>query len=296
MKPSKLIAAPHLREPWGHPGDGKVIVHSTLSDIKGTTPLKKENLGELDHRKPLYKAAKYQNDMDAAVQLVDECVCEEKIELVVEHVASAITQSSQTPRIVFPHSAFDDEDGDGGAAVETGEISNAIPFALAGYMAGILGGEIETDVVQAARVSRTKLNTFTRFLWQPKFDGLIRERHPYVIVDDVATNGGTLAALRGHIIRNGGTVVCCTVLAHTKGKDVDFAVSADTLTDLRLCFGDGIGEYWKDTIGHELHCLTDAEGKKLIEWADQNCVSKRGTLERLHDLGERIVKAAATGQ
>jgi hypothetical protein len=289
MSKSPLISAPHERQPWGHAGDDRVIVHCQLSLLNGTLQMRKEELDWSKRQKQLYDKAKYYNDHDAAAELVERCVDEKKITAIAELVARSVTR----PIIVFPHPSFDDEAADGHLPVEKGKVTNAIPFVFGAYLAETVDADIETNVVQAARVGRTQLKEFTRFLWQPRFDGPIVPRRPYIIVDDVFTVGGTLAALRCHIIRSGGTVLCCSTLAHGSGKDQNFAVARASLDVLEELFGPGLGQYWKDTIGHEIHCLTDGEAVRLTKWGEKQAGNPD---ERLHALRERFAQAAATGE
>lgn len=69
-----------------------------------------------------------------------------------------------------------------------------------------------------------------------------------MIVDDVVSSGGTFAALRSYIIRNGGTVVFTTALAHKIGQN--HSILLETVNTLRSLYGPELDNLWTQTIGH----------------------------------------------
>lgn len=149
------------------------------------------------------------------------------------------------------------------------------------------------EIAQSARVGRTKLKKFPRFLCQPSFTGTVERGQAYVIVDDVATTGGTLAALRSHIVRGGGTVVGASTLAHTSGFSHPFGIGPETINVLQSQYGNGIIAYWQETFGHGLDSLSESEGQFLVDWGNklQNQGVRPG-LELLQRLRDRVNKAA----
>lgn len=272
----------HARAPWGHPGDAVVRVHTDLATCKGTAlsdaPARAEWVG-------LYEAAKRKADADAAAEIVARCASDDGIDRLVDSVMAAGT----APIFVAPYPAYDDEDGEGYSALRSGP-RNMIPFTFAAYLSEILGGTVDGEIVQAARVGRTKLKPFPRFLYQPRFVGVVRKA-PYILVDDVFTMGGTLAALRSHIASNGGTVIAVTTLAHKDGFDQPFAIRKDTLSQLLTEYGAGIDQLWKEKIGHGAECLSENEGQTLVRFA---LSQDRGNGdERLQALRDRLAEAAA---
>lgn len=86
---------------------------------------------------------------------------------------------------------------------------NRLPEAFARQ----IGMEIHTGVREAESQSRKALSGMERLLHTPCFYGKINKGVNYVIVDDVVTQGGTVSALRKHVIRNGGAVTAVTALA-----------------------------------------------------------------------------------
>src|SRR5690606_39045267 len=79
--------------------------------------------------------------------------------------------SGLRPIVVSPHPAFDDDDViDHDAPYRSGP-RNALPFALSARLRLMLNGIADDTIVQGARVGRTKLPRFPRFLYQPHFVG-----------------------------------------------------------------------------------------------------------------------------
>lgn len=279
-----LIAKPHLREPWGNPGDERVFVHCRLDEMRGTSGSEEEKR----LRRPQYEQAKRAGDMTAAVSLVQRCANDAVIDLIVD----ALLKGAGEPTIVFPHPSFDDEDADGAKSVQQRRPSNAIPFAFGNYLGQVLGCTVNVSIVQAARSSRTKLGLFPRFLWQPRFVGDVIPGAPYILADDVVTSGGTLAALRTHILQGGGVVIAATSLSHKDGTHQKFAIRPETLSSLGVKYGTGFSPYWLETIGHVPGCLCEPEGQFLIRWDAEGSTGD----ERLLSLRTRLAEAAARGE
>lgn len=245
------IRVNHPRQPWAD-GEGDVFVHGALSTLKGKK-------GSKD--RAMYEAAKHGFDMDAAFKVVERTVSA----VARDSIISRIIAGGCKARIVMPHPDFDDEDGKPGS----GKLTNAIPFAFSKYLKDVTGRSIDEEIIQAARVGRTKLNKWQRFLYQPAFGGAVRTDEPYILVDDVVTTAGTLAALRSYIVRNGGTVLCATALANGAGQNQPFPITQETITSLAEAYGDGFAPYWCETFGHEASCLTETEGRFLRAWCDE---------------------------
>jgi hypothetical protein len=154
----------------------------------------------------------------------------------------------------------------------------------------LLEAEIDGEIVQRARVGRTVLTPFPRFLWQPSFDGAVRPDVAYIIVDDVLTLGGTTAALRSHIVNNGGTVAAYTALAHKSGHSQPLALSEQTWQQLCSLYGNELGSFWEREIGHHARNLSEAEGSYLAKWGFGQDRSGAPLLECLRS---RLAEAAA---
>jgi hypothetical protein len=137
---------------------------------------------------PWFAAAR-SGDVDAAALLVADTVSGE----VVDRLA-ALANGAQ-PLLASRHA----QQCDG---------LNVLPDVLAHALHALLGWEVDTELVQANIVDRARGPAR-----QAVFDGRVQAGRAYVLVDDFIRQGGTLANLRGHILRHGGTVLGATVLA-----------------------------------------------------------------------------------
>src|ERR1700680_3134063 len=201
------IRVSHPRAPWGPWGDEWTLVNCRLDQINGNF----KDYGAL--RQDYYKTyinAKHGFDMKCAYEIIDRCINQDTMNIMARFVAGLNTR----PELIFPHPGFDDEDSIDGQK-ELGKLpTNALPFAFAEYLSIKLGCPVNETIIQSARVGRGKLTMWMRFLCQPSFEGAVATNRPYILLDDVITTGGTFAALRSYIIRNGGTVAGTTALAH----------------------------------------------------------------------------------
>jgi hypothetical protein len=193
---------------------------------------------------------------------------------------------------VVPHPPFDDISGIGAFAVGKTKVTNTLPIQYAAQLAVQLEGEIDNKIIQKARVGRTKLTNFPRFLCQPCFEGEIRPDAAYILIDDVVTTGGTLAALRSYIIGNGGMVAASTVLAHGSGQDRPLALADVTWQELSNLYGAELGSFWEREIGHDARYLTDTEGHILVRFGHES-VQDRPGVPLLQCLRDRLSEAAA---
>lgn len=282
-----LVAArpPHVREPWPADGCGHVLVHGRLSVMKGTEEGSKLTKEKMAVR---YEAAKIHNDMDAANEIVEAMWRA----AVYEELLQRVISSGKRPIIISPHPAFDDDDAIDADAPNRFSPRNALPFAFAARLRAMLDGLDDDKIVQGARVGRTKLLRFPKFVFQPHFVGDVSVERPYIVVDDNVGLGGTLAALYGHIARNGGTVLGMASLAHSTGKNVPFALTGLTRSALYSEYGADVCALWKEEIGHEVSCLTEGEAGFLIDW--QSGAAGLSAGEKLHRLRARLAQARAT--
>ena len=254
---------PHVRHPWG--GKEVVVVCSNWASLKAGGA---DGGGGRIRSRRLYERAKRSADREAAQAIVSH-LCDDRVldELI---DATEPFMFRGTPIVyVTPTPAFNRPDqmalGEDGLPISM----NALPQQYAEHLAVALGGTVDVDIVQAARVGRTSLTGIERFLWQPKFDGEVRNDVAYVLVDDVLTLGGTLACLRSHIIGRGGTVCASTALAHRSGRDQRLASSPETCDRLTRVFGDDIRGFWRREIGHDPYSLTEAEAGYLCRWLEE---------------------------
>ncbi len=265
----------HPRQPWDAYAE-KIIVHSRYQKLKETDG---------------YKEAKFDNDYDAAVAVVKTNVSHAAIDRIFD-IADGLNKPL---RIVRPLPSFDDT-GSEDIDLHNSGATNAIPAAFQAYLCDQLDAEPDDEIIQVARVGRTKLNRFSRFLCQPHFRGIVRPNEHYMIVDDVVSSGGTFAALRSHIVKCGGSVTIFSALAHINGLDTNLAVIKDTLYRLRERYGEGFDRFWLEVIGHEDRCLTEQEAKFLADWQGSGAPMPPDGHTILQFLRDRLDKAASTGK
>jgi hypothetical protein len=286
------VSVDHPRAPWVAYGRSSTVVHCRTELLKGTAA----SLGPVGRAQTaaLYRAAKFKFNMSSAFDLVERVVSDEAmdrlIDVIMPHLASR-------PLFVVPHPVFDDEDNVGRQTPLRDTPTNAIPYAYGAYLAAHIGGDLDDEIVQCARVGRSKLTTYLRFLCQPSFTGVVSTERPYVLVDDVVTAGGTFAALYSYIKACGGTVIATTALACNDGQDRKFEVAQATLGVLQSLYGSKFDDYWKRTFGHVTGNLTESEAQFLVWWAGnehQNHGCGRGD-ETLHRFRDRINQASTKG-
>ena len=92
---------------------------------------------------------------------------------------------------------------------------NQLPLALA----QAIGLKICPNIVKTGNNQRKTMNAMERLLHQPTFFGHVKRKTEYILVDDIVTQGGTVAALRRHVIAGGGTVVAVVALAYACGSE-----------------------------------------------------------------------------
>lgn len=277
------ICVEHAREPWDDRRCREIIVHSKWDCLKGTSqdysPRQRERFQNG------YMSAKRTFNLSRAFEAVERCISEQAM----DQLADVILDCDRTPMLVFPHLSFDGEHGTDQDPLRR-QATNAIPFAFAAALGEKLGLPVNDTIFQSARVGRTKMPVLDRFLYQPTFEGAV-EKRPYILLDDVATLGGTFAALRSYIIRSGGSVVAATALAHNFGVNQPLPIAGDTVDVLRSEYGPELDTYWMESFGHEPDKLTEAEGRFLV--AQVGGGRRDQALQRLR---EKFDQTAAEGR
>ena len=267
------VQVDHPRQPWA--GGEKVLSCCLLGDLKAH---------------PRYQAAKYQNDLEAAFEVVESLLTEEVLDAISDAI---IANAPRAVRVVRPIPVFDEEDHEDATGPQKG-FTNALPTAFQAVLCEQLGAQPDDEVVQAARVGRTQLGLFMRFLCQPEFNGNVRPNDQYVIVDDVVTTGGTFACIRSHIAKKGGKVTFFATLAHKSELEIAIASEEIKIQRLEREFGIELNQLWLEVVGHEIHSLTGAEATALLEWRSSQCAGMcpKPALQRLR---ARLNKAGSTG-
>lgn len=154
-----------------------------------------------------------------------------------------------------------------------GLTNNALGRTFAFYVAQELGFDINLDIHQTNAVRRDSIRSpFFRMSQSPTFAGKVSQGANYVLADDVFTLGGTLASLRGFIEGHGGRVAGMTALAEKDGADVHISLASDTLDALRAADNGAVADLVQQRTGFPLECLTEPEGRYLLEQSTAHAV------------------------
>ncbi|MDO4775813.1 MAG: phosphoribosyltransferase [Cardiobacteriaceae bacterium] len=222
---------PSERAPWGN--FPPVITNGfidSLSDLPG------------------YDAAKA-GDADAALQLVLTLIKPETVEAVRRNFKPDLHT------LIVPVHA------------EEAAGRNKIPVAIAKVLAADLGLQTDESIVQVNRVRRTGSNANHRLAFPPTFDGDVQKGKNYIIVDDTLTQGGTLAALRGHIENRGGHVLGMMVMS-AKNYSLQIAPTSEILHNIHQKHGDAMNEYFLQEFGYGIEQLTHSEAAHALAAAN----------------------------
>lgn len=156
---------------------------------------------------------------------------------------------------------------------------NAIPSALARYLAAATQWPLEAQIVQTSVAGRTGQDGYYRLAIQPLFGGPVLRGQTYLLVDDFAGQGATFANLRGFIERAGGRVVGATALTGNPASTI-LALQPETLTELRAVHGPELENWWRELFGFGFDALTESEARYLIARTDADRI-RREILARL---------------
>jgi hypothetical protein len=280
-------SGPHVRCAWSETPPLMVHTHTSW------TVLKSGGRGDHGTAKSLvehYQAAKNKNSVPDAIAVVKQYFNQSVLTCLIDCLTVPIRRKTRII-VVYPSPKFQ---GVGQDKAER-HITNALPGTMAGAVAAMIGAEVNEDIIQVARAGRTALKRVQRFLYQPKFEGSVDPKAVYILVDDVYTLGGTLAALRSHIVTNGGTVGAVCVLCNGTGSPAPFGVESTQVLDIKKYYGSDVEGYWKKEVGHDVEYLTYNEGAFLFDWAKDRL--REGYREPLLQcLRERLDSARATGK
>jgi hypothetical protein len=195
---------------------------------------------------PDYLAAK-RGDPVAATQLVRNLVNEASLERVRQLVLTAPTDRELVLICVHAYERFG---------------LNAIPAALAEVLSESLNIHYEPGIVQTNVVYHTGAGGYGRLARQAKFDGKIDKNRAYLLVDDFVGQGGTLANLRGHVLKKKAVVVGAVCLTG-KPYSAKLNLTQEQLDELRKTHGKTLERWWKEHFGHPFDYLTQSEARYL---------------------------------
>lgn len=139
---------------------------------------------------------------------------------------------------------------------------NKIPSAIAVILAKKLEIDVNTDIIQATKVSRTAQDGWYRLANPPVFEGKINKEAYAFLVDDTQTQGGTFAALKGHIETQGSQVIGSYALTG-KQYSVQLRLSKNTFARLKNEYSE-IEQWWKETFGYGFESLTEWEARYIL--------------------------------
>lgn len=207
-----------------------------------------------------YRAAK-SGDLAAAVRLAKHIVTDDLL----RRVREAIGDGRPTIMPVI--------------SIEAGGW-NKIPHAAADALGACLALDVVPTIVQSNMPFRTALSGLDRIFASPEFDGEVVPGQDYLILDDTLTQGGTFAALAGHIECGGGCVISAVALT---GKQYSAILrpTPETISVLRRQHGD-LETAFRDATGHGYDCLTESEARYLANFKPAHAVRDRILAEAGH--------------
>lgn len=168
------------------------------------------------------------------------------------------------------------------------EGMNKLPLAYAMYMSQMTGLPVHESLVMTNVPARIGSDGWYRLTHRPEFNGQIVIGQEYIIVDDVATQGGTLSELRAYIESHGGKVVAVSTLAAAQFSTV-LAIRAETKQKLIDRYGQQELTAWLQRHGlynGEIGALSEGEariilGAKTLAEAESRISSTRTEIEHV---------------
>ncbi len=223
-------------------------------DFPDVLILKEESTVKQD---PLYSASKG-GDAEAAVTMLKNMLT--PIDMVRIQQFIEKNAKEDKPRLVAVH-AYE-------------KNLNAIPVALARIISEHCGNNHTVDIWQSNVVSHTGADGFGRLARQALFFGEVEKGETYILVDDLVGQGGTLANLRGHILKQGGHVVAAIVCTG-KPYSATLSLSNDQLVELRKTHGSALEKWWQGYFGYSFDRLTQSEARYLSRSPNADRIRER---------------------
>lgn len=207
-------------------------------------------------------------DLDHALVLVKDLINKDKIELIKSKYSNAI--------IAPVH------------AKEEGRI-NLIPIVYAKVIGKLSGLEVDTEIFQSNHIGRTNKSAIERLLTRAKFDGEVKRGQSYIIVDDVATQGGTLSELRSYIEKNGGHVVLASTLGYTQFSTI-LAIKQNNIEELERRFGRNETEKFLKEYGvaERIEQLTNGEARHILSYKGLDRIRERANEIRIKEATQEL--------
>ena len=250
-------------------------------DISGEISEIKETLKEIKAAQP--HRAEWKNFPDLLILKEESTVKQDPLYSASKggdaEVAATMLKNMLTSTDIARIQQFIEKNTDGAkprlAAVHAYEKNlNAIPAALARIISENSGSNHAVDVWQSNIVSHTGADGYGRLARQALFNGEVEKGETYILVDDFVGQGGTLANLRGYILKQGGHVAAALVLTG-KPYSAKLAPSNDQLEELRKTHGQALERWWRDYFGHAFDRLTQSEARYLSRSPDADRIRER---------------------
>lgn len=209
---------------------------------------------------PNYRAAKDGTDEEGALDLIFDLAENAPRGLAMDRLQDVI--GDRWPIVVAVHA-------------EEAAGRNKIPMAYAAFLEGAAFGlTLDEGIVQTNVVDHTNApSIYHRMTAEPTFEGKVEASRAYLIVDDTMTAGATLAALRGFVESQGGSVIGASIVASPIGN-LEISLSPSTLRRLQRKHP-GLDDYWQETFGWGLQGLTEGEAGHLLASPDLGEIRRR---------------------
>ncbi|WP_415907006.1 phosphoribosyltransferase [Oleiharenicola sp. Vm1] len=157
-------------------------------------------------------------------------------------------------------------------ASPTAENGNQIPYAFASLFSTRSGLPLQQGVVKTNKPAHTGRGAAYRFAHRAEYAGHLDAGRNYVLLDDVATQGGTISELRQFVYQQRASVVAVATLAYTPSRAMSdgrtLPITRETFVALdqkhgmenvsRMLAGLGIYE-------GNVQCLTESEAKLIFK-------------------------------
>lgn len=150
----------------------------------------------------------------------------------------------------------------------TSGVGNALPEAFAQN----IGFPMWRGVYMRSQ-GRKHMSAYQRLSVRPAFFGAVLPGRRYIIVDDIVTTGGTVAALREYVLCNGGYVVAVAALAFAYGSH---ALAPRHTHKARLLekFGAALEDILRG-LGIALENLTNSQMVYLLRFSSERTLRER---------------------
>jgi hypothetical protein len=140
---------------------------------------------------------------------------------------------------------------------------NSLPLALAMQLLMPLC----LNVWVTRKEKRRNMNAMERILYRPTFQGSIRPNKSYILIDDVVTQGGTIMALRQHVLNAGGRVDAVAAIAYAKyAKPI--IPTQENIDKLFLRFGNELFDLFREFgLSLETTVLSNSQIRYLLQFS-----------------------------